>query len=146
MTSKFLYRTFRNVIPPDRPYFAHLALTHRCNLQCSFCHIQETRFRELDTDGMLRVIDRLDELGVGVISISGGGEPLIRQDFAEIIDYASFKGIYTKITSNGTMPRRRYEQVLRSRVDEIGISLDGDAATTCPSATKGRRFWRPCDS
>lgn len=29
------------------------------------------------------------------------------------------------ITSNGTMPRRRYEQLLRSRVDAIGISLDG---------------------
>lgn len=72
MTSKFLYRTFRNVILPDRPCFAHLALARRCNLQCSFCHVQETKFRELDTDGMLRVMDRLDELGVAVISVSGG--------------------------------------------------------------------------
>lgn len=137
MTNIFLYRTFRNVLLPDRPYFAHLALTHRCNLQCSFCHIQETKFRELDTDGMLRVVDRLDEIGVAVISISGGGEPLIRPDFAEIIDYASFKGIYTKITSNGTMPRRRYEQLLRSRVDEIGISLDGVRRDNLPFSHEG---------
>lgn len=137
MTSKFFRRTIRNVLLPNRPYFAHLALTHRCNLQCRFCHIQETRFRELDTDGMLRVIDRLDQLGVAVISISGGGEPLLRQDFAEILDYASFKGLYTKITSNGTMPRRRYEQLLRCCVDEIGISLDGVRRNELPFRHEG---------
>lgn len=137
MTRKFLARTIRNVVSPNRPYFAHLALTHRCNLRCSFCHITETKFQELDTAGFFRVVDILDELGVAVISISGGGEPLIRPDFADIINHAAERGIYTKLTSNGTMPRSRYERLLASRIDEIGISLDGIDGDNLPFSHVG---------
>ncbi len=132
MNSKFFRRTLRNVIFRNRPYFAHLALTHRCNLKCRFCHVAEMQFRELDTTGMKRVIDVLDQAGVAVISISGGGEPLLRDDFDELIDYASFRGLYVKLTSNGTMPRAKYERLLRSRIDEIGISLDGVSGHDLP--------------
>jgi len=142
MSGKFIARTFRNVIWRQRPYFAHLALTHRCNLRCRFCHVQDSKFDELDTQGMKRVIDVLDEAGVAVISISGGGEPLLRSDFAEIIDYAAGKGMYTKITSNGTMPRAKYEQLLSSRINEIGISLDGVRGHDLPFSHVGQPILR----
>ncbi|HEY3442374.1 MAG TPA: radical SAM protein [Paludibaculum sp.] len=125
MTGKFIQRTLRNVILPKRPYFAHLALTHRCNLKCRFCHVTETSFAELNTESMCKAIDVLDKMGVAVLSISGGGEPLLRDDFDEIINHAAERGLYVKLTSNGTMPRAKYERLLRSRIDEIGISLDG---------------------
>ena len=83
MTRKFWIRTLRNVVLRKRPYFAHLALTHVCNLHCSFCHIPEYKVQELDTDGMKRVVDKLDQMGIAYLSISGGGEPLIRKDFAD---------------------------------------------------------------
>jgi MoaA/NifB/PqqE/SkfB family radical SAM enzyme len=132
MSWKYAFRTMRNAILRERPYFAHLAITHRCNLRCRFCHIPEEHFEELDLDGMKRVIDMLDRLGVAVVSISGGGEPLLRLDFAAIINYAAEKGMYTKLTSNGTMPRERYQELLESRVKEIGISLDGVQGTDLP--------------
>jgi MoaA/NifB/PqqE/SkfB family radical SAM enzyme len=122
---KYAVRTMRNAILRRRPYFAHLAITHRCNLRCRFCHIQEEQCEELDLDGMKRVIDVLNQMGVAVISISGGGEPLFRKDFAAIINYAAEKGMYTKITSNGTMPLDRYQELLQSKAKELGISLDG---------------------
>ena len=125
MTGKFIRRTLRNVVLPSKPYFAHLAITHRCNLRCRFCHVTETRFAELSTEQMCGAIDVLDRMGVAVISISGGGEPLLRDDFDQIVDHAAGRGLYVKLTSNGTMPRAKYERLLKSRVDEIGISLDG---------------------
>ena len=137
MTSKFVGRTLRNVILPKQPYFAHLAITHRCNLKCRFCHVTETRFAELDTASLKRVIDVLDRLGVAVISISGGGEPLLRHDFDEVINYAASKGLYVKLTSNGTMPRAKYERLLRSSVEEIGISLDGVRGSDLPFSHVG---------
>lgn len=140
MSAKFVLRTLRNVVFRNHPYFAHLALTHRCNLRCRFCHIRDSVFEELDTDGMKRVIDRLDEMGVGVVSISGGGEPLLRPDFAEIVDYAAGKGMYTKLTSNGTLPLDRYERLLRSRVKEIGVSLDGVRGNDLPHSHVGPRI------
>lgn len=108
-----------------RPYFAHLAITHRCNLRCRFCHIPETDCEELDLDGMKRVIDVLDQMGIAVLSISGGGEPLLRNDFADILNYAAGKDMYTKITSNGTLSLDRYQELMLSKVSEIAISLDG---------------------
>lgn len=137
MTGKFIRRTLRNVIFPKQPYFAHLAITHRCNLKCRFCHVTETRFAELDTERTKRVIDVLNRMGVAVISISGGGEPLLRDDFDEIINYAASKGLYVKLTSNATMPRAKYERLLKSGLEEIGISLDGVRGTDLPFSHVG---------
>jgi MoaA/NifB/PqqE/SkfB family radical SAM enzyme len=122
---KYAFRTIRNAIFHRRPYFAHLATTHRCNMRCRFCHIQESPCDELDLKGMKRVIDILDQMGIGVISVSGGGEPLLREDSVAILDYAAEKGLYTKITSNGTVSPDRYRELLQSKVAEIAISLDG---------------------
>jgi MoaA/NifB/PqqE/SkfB family radical SAM enzyme len=124
----------------NRPYFAHLAFTHRCNLRCRFCHIPEERVAEQDTDGMKRVIDRLDRMGIAVLSISGGGEPLLRPDFATLLNYAADKGLYTKITSNGTMPLTKYEELLASRVSEISISLDGVRGNDLPFSHVGPKI------
>jgi len=74
---------------------------------------------------MKRVIDVLDRMGIAVLSICGGGEPLLRKDVAAIINYAAEKGLYTKITSNGTLPLDRYRELLQAKATEIAISLDG---------------------
>lgn len=140
MSGKFLRRTLRNVVFRNRPYFAHLAFTHRCNLRCRFCHVQDTKFAELDTEQMKRVINVLDRLGVAVLSISGGGEPLLREDFAEILEHAVSLGLYTKITSNGTMPLARYERLLRTGTKEIAISLDGVDGNDLPYSHTGPKI------
>ncbi len=139
MSRKFLLRTFRNVAFRKRPYFAHLALTHNCNLRCHFCHIREARLAELDTAGMKRVIDRLDRMGVAVLSITGG-EPLLRRDFAELVNYAAEKGLYVKLTSNGTMSQAKYRELLATGVREIGISLDGVEGNQLPYSHCGPKI------
>ena len=139
MSPKFLYRTARNVVFRSRPYFAHLAFTHRCNLRCRFCHIQEEKMEELDAAGMKRIIDRLDHLGIAVLSICGGGEPLLRNDFAELLNYATAKGMYTKITSNGTLSTAKYRELLASGVSEIAISLDGVDGDDLPYSHVGAK-------
>ena len=89
---------------------------------------------------MKRIIDRLDHLGVAVLSISGGGEPLLRSDFATLLNYAVDKGLYTKITSNGTMPTAKYAELLASRVSEIAISLDGVLGNDLPYSHVGPKI------
>jgi MoaA/NifB/PqqE/SkfB family radical SAM enzyme len=137
---KYAWRTLRNAISRERPYFAHLAITHRCNLRCRFCHVTEERCDELDLDGMKRVIDVLDGMGVAVLSISGGGEPLLRPDVAAIVDHAAGRGMYTKLTSNGTMPLERYRELLQSKLSEIAISVDGVRGSDLPYSHVGPRI------
>jgi MoaA/NifB/PqqE/SkfB family radical SAM enzyme len=124
----------------NRPYFAHLALTHRCNLRCRFCHIPEEPVPEQDTEGMKRIIDRLDRMGIAVLSISGGGEPLLRSDVTELLNYAAAKGLYTKITSNGTVGRDKYAELLASGISEISISLDGVSGNDLPFSHNGPKI------
>lgn len=139
--SKFSRRTLRTLLLGGRrPFFAHLAVTHRCNLRCHFCRITQERITELDTEGMKRVIDKLDHLGVAILSVSGGGEPLLRRDFIELVNYAAAKGLYTKVTSNGTMPTKRYRELLDSRISEISISLDGVRGNDLPNSHCGPKI------
>ena len=142
MSGKFFRRTLRNSVFRNRPYFAHLALTHRCNLRCRFCRIQDAKFQELNTRQMRNVIDVLDRMGVAVLSISGGGEPLLRPDVVSIVNYAAGRGLYTKITSNGTMPLERYGQLLQSEIKEIAISLDGVEGNDLPFSHVGPAILR----
>jgi MoaA/NifB/PqqE/SkfB family radical SAM enzyme len=136
MSAKFWRRTLRNVVFRRRPYFAHLSVTHRCNLRCHFCQIPLERIDELDLEGMKRVIDRLDRLGIAVLSLTGG-EPLLRKDCPDIVNYAASKGLSVNVSSNGTMPQRRYEALLQSRVTEFGISLDGVRGEDLPHRHDG---------
>jgi len=41
---------------PDFPKVVSLTVTNRCNLRCRFCHIQEERIVEQDTEGMKRIV------------------------------------------------------------------------------------------
>ena len=89
--------------------------------------------RELTTDEAKRVLDELRDLQVFYINI-GGGEPMVRRDFFDIVDYAIGNGIGVKFSTNGT-----YIDVDSARrlaaMDylDIQISIDGiDAATNDP--------------
>ncbi len=48
MSAKFVLRTFRNVVFRDRPYFAHLTVTHRGNCHRGFRRARGGRLEELD--------------------------------------------------------------------------------------------------
>jgi MoaA/NifB/PqqE/SkfB family radical SAM enzyme/SAM-dependent methyltransferase len=132
MSAKFVLRTFRNVVFRDRPYFAHLAVTHRGNRRRGRRRARGGRLEELDTEGMKQVVDVLDRMGVAVLSVAGGGEPLSRPDVPTILTYASRKGLYTRVTSNGKVPLKRCAELLKSGVKEVAISLDGVQGNDAP--------------
>jgi MoaA/NifB/PqqE/SkfB family radical SAM enzyme len=63
-------------------------LTRKCNFRCRGCNVwsqQDTQ--ELETEEVKRGLDILKELGVVDLVLSGG-DPLLRKDIGEIIDYA----------------------------------------------------------
>ena len=70
-------------------------ITAKCNLRCRHClsaNIRGTYAAEPDFEKCRAFIDELDRLGVFQINF-GGGEPLLRNDFPDILDYAQSKGI-----------------------------------------------------
>ena len=111
----------------DAPICLTWELTYACNLQCVHCLSSSGRRdpRELTTAEALRVIDELRDLQVFYINI-GGGEPMVRADFFDLLDHAVDRGVGVKFSTNGTrMSRARAERLAGSDYVDVQISLDG---------------------
>jgi len=110
-------------------------LTYGCNLACVHCLSSSGRRdpRELTTGEARRVIDDLHDLQVFYVNI-GGGEPMIRPDFFDLIGHATKRGVGVKFSTNGTMltPPAARRLAAMDYVD-VQVSIDGaDAATNDP--------------
>ncbi|RLB12178.1 MAG: 12,18-didecarboxysiroheme deacetylase, partial [Deltaproteobacteria bacterium] len=80
-------------------------ITKRCNLECMHCYANShlsSNEKEIDHQSALSIIDDLAGFGVPVILFSGG-EPLMRNDIIELIQYAVKKGIRAVLSTNGTL-------------------------------------------
>ena len=107
-------------------------LTYACNLACIHCLSSSGRRdpRELSTAEALAVIDEMAAMQIFYVNI-GGGEPLIRGDFFELVDYAVEQGVGVKFSTNGIrLDKARAERLAGSDYVDVQISLDGaDRAT-----------------
>ena len=116
----------------DAPICLTWELTYACNLQCVHClsssGVRDPR--ELTTAEAKAVIDELHDLQVFYINI-GGGEPMIRRDFFELVDYAISRDVGVKFSTNGAYIDAEAARRLTS-MDylDIQISLDGTDAPT----------------
>ena len=107
-------------------------LTYGCNLACIHCLSSSGRRdpAELSTAEARAVIDELHDLQVFYVNI-GGGEPTIRPDFYELVDYSVERGVGVKFSTNGTtITPARAERLAGTDYVDVQISIDGaDAAT-----------------
>ena len=106
--------------------------TNRCNLRCIHCHQNsgENEESELTTEEAFKVIERLGDAGISILTFSGG-EPLLRSDIYEAIEYADAAGILCTIASNGVLMTREIVQRLKKAgVKRVEIGLDGCRAET----------------
>jgi mycofactocin radical SAM maturase len=101
-------------------------VTYACNLSCIHCLSDSGNRREaeLSTDDCRRVIDELSAMKVFQFNI-GGGEPFMRPDSLDLMDYAHDKGMVTCISTNGTLIDRDVARRLDHPLVYIQVSLDG---------------------
>ncbi len=85
------------------PVLSEFAITHRCNLRCKFCYLENYDTKEMSTKKAKKIILKLkNEAKVPFISFTGG-EPLLRDDIEELIAYATEIGLKVNLISNGTL-------------------------------------------
>ncbi len=126
----------------DAPICLTWELTYACNLACIHCLSSSGRRDpfELSTDECKAVIDELARLQVFYVNI-GGGEPTIRSDFFELIEYCVDHGVGVKFSTNGSrIDAAAAQRLSGSNYIDIQISLDGaDRATN--DAVRGDGSW-----
>ncbi len=121
----------RKPFVPGAPFQVVWDITYACNLRCRHCYATAGKPLpdELTTEEALSVIDKLDRLGVTIISFSGG-EPLVRKDIFELTSYAAEKGIYVAIATNGTLiDEETAKKMKENGISYVQISLDGKKET-----------------
>ena len=108
------------------PLNVMLSVTNRCTSRCNYCSIPDRNQRELTTAEILSLIDQISGMGCERLGL-WGGEPLIRDDIAQIINYAKHKGLFVTLDSNGYLLPKKVE-ILKD-LDHLILALDGDENT-----------------
>lgn len=95
-----------------------LELTARCNNNCRHCYINlpandpEARAKELTLAEINYIADQAVELGA-VWCLLTGGEPLLREDFAEIYLALKRKGLLLAVFTNATVIRPEHIELFK---------------------------------
>jgi mycofactocin radical SAM maturase len=114
----------------DAPICLTWELTYACNLACVHCLSSSGRRdpRELTTEQCKAVIVELERMQVFYVNI-GGGEPTVRADFWELVDYATNHHVGVKFSTNGSRITPAIARKLAaSDYIDVQISLDGATA------------------
>ncbi len=115
--------------PPLRNLF--LELTLRCNEHCIHCGSQCGEFTdsfELSCGQYKKILEDVKrDFDISSIKLDiTGGEPLLRNDFFEIMEYANQLGYLWGMTSNGTLITDETAKKLHAcGMRTIAVSIDG---------------------
>lgn len=91
----------------DKPSTCQLELTFRCPLRCRHCYAAcynnpACAKKELPTGQIIRILDNLYNAGVLWLCFTGG-DPLARNDFLRIYEYAKKKGFIITVFTSGAL-------------------------------------------
>ncbi len=86
----------------DAPICLTWELTYACNLSCVHCLSSSGRRDpdELTTEEAKALILEFERMGIFYVNI-GGGEPTVRPDFWELLDFAVEHHVGVKFSTNG---------------------------------------------
>lgn len=108
-------------------------VTRSCNLACAHCRASSKYGAypdELTTEECFKLIDEIVSFAKPVIILTGG-EPLLRNDIFEIIEYGKRKGLIMVMAPNGTLlTEENVKKVISSGIKRISVSLDGSDAAS----------------
>jgi radical SAM family uncharacterized protein len=119
---------FSNLVGVRAPLFCGHKLTYNCNLKCKMCPFWKRSTTDLSLENEKIILRRIYDSGVCGIAFEGG-EPLLRKDLVEILEYSRSLPLQTSLITNGIL--------LESKIDEIApyingcvyVSLDGIGKT-----------------
>jgi MoaA/NifB/PqqE/SkfB family radical SAM enzyme len=139
-------------LPPVQAFFE---VTYRCNLRCEMCHyleiIEETETKqtyknEMSGEDVKKAISKLPRFSLITFT---GGEAFMKNDFMEILEFATQKHKVHIITNGTTLSEKVVQDLLRLRLKSVwgsglfymGVSLEGgealhDSITTVPGSFK----------
>ena len=119
----------KNMVAPHRMDLMISAMNDengkwQCNQKCIFCYASGqclSKTKELSTLEWKNAIDKLKKAGVPMVTFTGG-EPTLRSDLCELIDYS--KWFVTRLNTNGVLLTPALcENLAKASLDSVQITL-----------------------
>lgn len=126
------------------PLRMDIALTFKCQNDCIHCYAGGPHQTiELSTEQWKKVIDKLSEIGVFILTFTGG-EPTLHEDLPELLEYAQNKGIVTGLISNGRrLKDEKYVDTLeKAGLDFVQITLESHLPRVHDVMTNSEGSWK----
>jgi MoaA/NifB/PqqE/SkfB family radical SAM enzyme len=113
--------------PFAKPRWVYISLSHRCNYNCKMCGVVKIlKGYELTKEKAYQSFDEISLWDNYLTVVLTGGEPFLRKDIFEIINYGVDKNIKIEVVSNGSLIDSEFaDKIIRSKLSNIAISLDG---------------------
>lgn len=121
ISSLKLLKHTRRIAGDRRPITADIFLTTVCNNNCSWCTYKKWGIENaysMKYDDFVRYVERLLQIGVQGIILTGGGEPSCNPDFKRMCAYLEGRAIPYGINTNMNLP-------VQCKADFVKVSLDG---------------------
>lgn len=101
------------------PLDGQFDLTYRCNNNCIHCWLwlppdAKEELQELSIEEIFRIVGEARNYGTQAWQISGG-EPMLRPDFFEILNFITQKSIYYSLNTNGTLITPKIAKLLKRK-------------------------------
>lgn len=116
---KFALTRLRN---SRMPLVVRWQTTNRCTAKCRYCSIWSSPANELSAVEAQRMLLDFHQLGMRRLCFSGG-EPLLREDIGELVDYALGLGVSLEMNSNGTLLHKHLDTLRKLELTKV--SVDG---------------------
>ena len=145
------YWILTNVFKKAIPWLVEFSVTYRCQCKCPHCSVGDYLDKgkqkdELTNDQIKGVLTQISEMGIPKVDFFGG-EPLIKEGIADLIEFGAKKGLYMSVTTNAwLLTKEKTKELKRAGISCINISLDNtseelhDRLRGLPGFTKSVRW------
>ena len=100
----------------------YVEITNICNRACSFCPGTKREPRRMTPSEFSQILNKLQGI-TEYVYLHVMGEPLTHPDLGEFITIANSKGFKCAITTNGTLLKRRGEEIISTGAYKVNISV-----------------------
>lgn len=115
---------WRGLTNTDSPVLAQMIPTRRCNIACTYCNEYDHVSTPVPIDELKRRVDKLADLGVSIITMSGG-EPLLHPELDALLAHVRHRGPIASLITNGYfMVPDRIKQLNDAGLEYVQISID----------------------
>lgn len=114
--------------PLAKPYWIFISLSHRCNFNCQMCGVKKIlKGHELELELLKKTLKEIAGWKSDCVIVFTGGEPFLRDDIFEIIEFAVSLGLKIELVNNGSQINNPgiARKIIKSGLQNIAISLDG---------------------